>query len=148
MPDYADLDTLFSCPVDDEDLVALYEALRQRLLKETEAIEVSTASLIRGSLLLNWTVKHQRTTRLQYADIGGYANPGQEKDAIMALESILKDWDDIMLKSRPKDSSVEIKRLIEDVKAALSSVIGALEDEEQRVTLMAKFAKAFAQIGI
>ncbi len=99
---WSDLDELFSCPasISDDKIRALYEALYARVKRELDAVELSTGQVIQASLMIGWTSKHLQTSRKVYGEKAGYQHAGQEKDAIMALEALLRDWNDTMLKAR------------------------------------------------
>lgn len=146
MEDWSDLDELFSCPasVTDPKLKQLYEALYARLKKELESIgfaQVSTAQLIQGSLMTGWTVKHLQTSRKQYQDKQGYQHPGQEKDAVMSLESILRDWNDVMLKARALHDKTPQGIPVEVVQEALAGALSSL-DQEVRIPILSDIAGA------
>lgn len=146
MAEWSDLDELFVCPesVTDQKLRELYQALYARIVRELDMVEISTAQAIQGSLMISWTVKHMHTSRKAYANVEGYAHPGQEKDAIMALESILRDWNDIMHKARVhRDRSrtgVPVEVLQDVLKNALASV-----PTDIRVPIVSHIASALSE---
>lgn len=139
--DWTDLDELFSCPasVTDEKLRGLYEALYARVKAELNSIELTTGQLIQASLMTGWTVKHLQTTRRQYSDKNGYQHPGQEKDAIMALESIIRDWNDTILKARSQRDRGLQGIPVEVVQQALAQALAKL-DQEIRLPIISELA--------
>jgi hypothetical protein len=146
--DWTDLDFAFARPesVTDEDLVTGYEALLARLRAEAEGLDVSTAQILRGSIVIGWFIKHQQTTRKLYGDAGAYAHPGQEKDAIMAWEQVAKDWDDVLRKAKLTMLNRDVVPL-PIVKAAIIRVLENVS-AEQRAELQSQFADAFENIGV
>lgn len=146
--DWTDLDFAFkrSDAVTDTDLVVGYEALLARMRTEAQGLDISTAQILRGSIVIGWFVKHQQTSRRLYGDQGAYAHPGQEKDAIIAWEAIAKDWDDILHKSRSR-GAVASGVPVEVVRDAIVGVLKDLAPEE-RAALQSKFADAFERIGV
>jgi hypothetical protein len=146
--DWTDLDFAFARPesVTDEDLVTGYEALLARLRAEAEGLDVSTAQILRGSIVIGWFIKHQQTTRKLYGDAGAYAHPGQEKDAIMAWEQVAKDWDDVLRKAKLTMLNRDVVPL-PIVKAAIIKVLENVS-ADQRAELQSQFADAFENIGV
>ena len=146
--DWTDLDFAFARPesVTDEDLVAGYEALLKRLRDEAEGLDISTAQILRGSIVIGWFVKHQQTSRRLYGDKGAYAHPGQEKDAIMSWREVAKDWDDVL--RRAKQALAAVNGIpVEAVKDAIVTVLEKV-DEQSRIILQAEFAEAFEKLGV
>jgi hypothetical protein len=146
--DWSDLDFAFARPesVTDKDLVTGYESLLKRLRDEAEGLDISTAQILRGSIVIGWFVKHQQTSRRLYGDPGAYAHPGQEKDAIMSWREVAKDWDEVLRKAKAALAAVNGI----PVEAVQAAIIGVLEkvDEETRVVLQAEFADAFEKLGV
>lgn len=149
--DWQDLDVFFNCPasVEDADLRAGYESLYSRVRREVAEVSgsISTAQLVRASIMIGWTVKHAQTSRRPFSEAGGYVHPGQEKDAIMSLEAVLKDWDDIMHKARMRPAQ-EPGVPPDMVKEIIVTVLRDVEPSELRDKLMGKMASAFEQVGI
>lgn len=146
--DWSDLDFAFARPesVTDKDLVTGYESLLSRLRAEAEGLDISTAQILRGSIVIGWFVKHQQTSRKLYGDAGAYAHPGQEKDAIMSWREVAKDWDEVL--RRAKQALAASNGVpVDQVKAAIISVLEKV-DEDSRVILQAEFADAFEKLGV
>lgn len=143
---WADLDELFTCPdsVTDQKLRELYQALYARIVRELDAVEISTAQAIQGSLMMSWTVKHMQTSRKAYAHAEGYASPGQEKDAIMALEGILRDWNDIMHKARVHRDRNRAGVPVEVLQQVLQSVLSRLPPDD-RIPIVSDIAAALSE---
>jgi hypothetical protein len=146
--DWSDLDFAFARPesVTDQDLITGYEALLKRLRDEAEGLDISTAQILRGSIVIGWFVKHQQTSRKLYGDQGAYAHPGQEKDAIMSWREVARDWDEVL--RRAKQALATTNGI--PVEAVKQAIIGVLEkvDEDARIILQAEFADAFEKLGV
>jgi hypothetical protein len=127
--EWADLDELFACPssIKDEKLRELYQALYARMTRELQAVELTTAQVIQGSLMIGWTVKHLQTSRRDYGDKTGYQHASQEKDAIMALEGILKDWNDVIIKLRAQRDRGKTGVPVEVLQEVLGTVLSRLD---------------------
>jgi hypothetical protein len=141
-----DLDELFSCPavITDQKLRDLYQALYARVTNELETVELSTAQLIQGSLMMGWTVKHLNTSRKKYQAADGYRDPGQEKDAIMALEGILRDWNDTMHKARVHRDRTRVGVPVEVIQEVLAQALSKLPADE-RVPIIGDIATALSE---
>lgn len=139
--DWSDLDTLFSCPdsVTDEKLRELYEVLVARLRTEMTTIEPNTGQLIQASLMTGWAVKHMSTSKAVYGEKSGYQHPGQEKDAILALEAIIRDWNDNLLKSRIARDRVTQGIPVKVVQEVLAGALSGL-DQEARMPIISAIA--------
>lgn len=148
--DWSDLDELFTCPdsVTDDGLRALYEALRDRVRRETAGLDVSTGQLVQASLMLAWTVKHRSTSRHPYGDREGYQHPGQEKDAILALESVVRGFSDGIGKARDRAARDTAPRGIpvDVVQTVLADALARL-DTDTRLPIISEVATALSGYG-
>jgi hypothetical protein len=144
--DWSDLDALFSCPesITDPELRKLYEALYVRVTKELDNIEVSTGQIIQASLMTGWTVKHLQTSRQKYATEQGYSHPGQEKEAILALQNLLRDWNDIMLKARNQRDRGTHGVPVHVLQEVLATALGSLP-QDTRVPIISKIATSLSE---
>ena len=142
MTDWAKFDALFACPasVTDQDLRTGYEEFYVRAKAECEGLDMSSAQIMRTSIMLGWYFKHLQTSRLGYGDKGGYQHPGQEKDAILAWEQIARGWDDTRSKSRPRTEGLA-PQTVRDIFLA---VLGEVDDPGLRALLQDKFVEALS----
>jgi hypothetical protein len=143
MADWDKFDGLFTCPasVDDADLRTGYEEFYATARRECEGLDMSSAQIMRTSVMLGWFFKHQQTSRRGYGTEDGYQHPGQEKDAILAWEQIAKTWDDVRLKSRRADPGGLAPEKVRDV---FVSVLAAVDDPALRAVLQDKFVEALS----
>jgi hypothetical protein len=139
--DWDKFDSLFTCPksVADADLRGGYEEFYATARAECTGLDMSAAQIMRTSVMLNWFFKHQQTSRQGYGTDDGYAHPGQEKDAILAWEQIAKTWDDVRLKSKPREASGMSPEKVRDVFLA---VLGEVDSPALRAALQDKFVEA------
>lgn len=144
--DWTDLDELFTCPasVTDQKLRDLYQSLYDRVRRELETVELSTAQLIQGSLMMGWTVKHLQTSRKKYQSADGYQHPGQEKDAILALEGILRDWNDTMHKARVHRDRTRQGVPVEVIQQVLAQALSKLPPDD-RIPIIGDIAAALSE---
>jgi hypothetical protein len=141
--DWAKFDGLFTCPesVTDADLRRGYEEFYDTARRECEGLDMSAAQIMRTSVLLGWFFKHQQTSRKGYGTDDGYQHPGQEKDAILAWEQIARTWDDVRLKSRPRETGGMSPEQVRDV---FLRVLGEVDDRALRAVLQDKFVEALS----
>jgi len=141
--DWDKFDGLFTCPqsVVDKDLRSGYEEFYATARKECEDRVMSSAQIMRTSVMLNWFFKHQQTSRRGYGTDEGYQHPGQEKDAILAWEQIAKTWDDVRLKSRPVEAGGMAPEKVRDV---FLVVLREVDDPALRAILQDKFVEALS----
>jgi len=141
--DWDKFDGLFTCPqsVVDKDLRSGYEEFYATARAECEDRVMSSAQIMRTSVMLNWFFKHQQTSRRGYGTDEGYQHPGQEKDAILAWEQIAKTWDDVRLKSRPVEAGGLQPEKVRDV---FLVVLREVDDPELRAVLQDKFVEALS----
>jgi hypothetical protein len=128
--------------VTDPDLRTGYEEFYATARRELDGLDMSAAQIMRTSVMLNWFFKHQQTSRKGYGTDDGYQHPGQEKDAILAWEQIAKTWDDVRLKSRPRETGLPPER----VRDVFLAVLGEVRDPQQRALLQDKFIEALAAV--
>jgi hypothetical protein len=147
--DWSDLDELYTCPasVEDAKLRKLYEALYARLQRELEAVDLTTGQLIQGSLMLGWTTKHLRAARLPYGQDQGYSTSSNEKEAIVALENILRDWNDTLLKARAQRDRNRPGVPVEVLQEVLASVLGRLP-LEVRAPIVSDIATSLSEYTV
>jgi len=141
--DWDKFDGLFTCPqsVVDKDLRSGYEEFYATARAECEDRVMSSAQIMRTSVMLNWFFKHQQTSLRGYGRDEGYQHPGQEKDAILAWEQIAKTWDDVRLKSRPVEAGGLQPEKVRDV---FLVVLREVDDPELRAVLQDKFVEALS----
>lgn len=143
--DWDKFDSLFSCPdsVTDNDLRQGYQAFYATARRECEGLDMSAAQVMRTSVMLNWFFKHQQTSRKGYGTDDGYQHPGQEKDAILAWEAIAKTWDDVRIKSKPRETGGMSPQQVRDV---FLLVLSQVDDAAMRAELQDKFIEALSSI--
>jgi hypothetical protein len=140
--DWAKFDALFACPasVKDEDLRVGYEEFYVKAKAECEGLDMSSAQIMRTSVMLGWYFKHLQTSRIGYGEPGGYVHPGQEKDAILAWEQIARGWDDARQKSRPRIEGLAPAQ----VRDIFLAVLGEVDEPGLRALLQDKFVEALS----
>lgn len=143
--DWDKFDSLFSCPdsVTDPDLRQGYQAFYATARRECEGLDMSAAQVMRTSVMLNWFFKHQQTSRKGYGTDDGYQHPGQEKDAILAWEAIAKTWDDVRIKSKPREAGGMSPQQVRDV---FLLVLSQVDDPAMRAELQDKFIEALSSV--
>lgn len=143
MADWDKFDYAFTCPssVKDEDLRLGFEKALAELRRECAGSGMSTAMILRSSVMLGWHIKHMQTSRAPYKDDQGYQHPGQEKDAVLALTSVMKDHDDIRLRTRAKSGLAP-----EQVRDVFLDVLAEVDDPRLRALLQDKLADALAAV--
>ncbi len=149
MSKWDQFDFAFNCPtvVTDETLRQGYQAAYAQVRAECDALDLPVGFIIRSSTMLDLFIKHQQTKSVGYGDDGGYANPAQEKDAINALQAIARDYDELLIKSRPKEPV--LKGVPEDaIRDALVAVLRRIDDPELRVKLQMQFVHEFEKLGV
>lgn len=146
MADWDKFDALFTCPasVTDADLRTGYEEFYATAKAECEGLEMSSAQIMRTSVMLNWFFKHQQTSRTGYGDKAGYQHPGQEKDAILAWEQVAKTWDDQRLKAQARAAVAPSGMSPEQVRDVFVSVLGEIDDPALRAVLQDRFVEALS----
>lgn len=147
--EWTDLDELFSCPasITDPKLRELYEALFARVKRELDAVDLTTGQIIQASLMTGWTVKHMQTTRKAYGDKTGYQHPGQEKDAVIALESLLRDWNDAILKARAQRDRGRVGVPVEVLQQVLAHALSKLP-AEARAPIVSDIAASLSEYAV
>lgn len=142
-------DFAFNCPpsVTKKVLKDGYQAAYAEVRSECEAMDLPVGFIIRASTMLDLFVKHQQTKGVTYGEDGGYANPSQEKDAINALQSIARDYDELLLRVKPKDQTMKGVPP-ELVKEALVAVLRKVKDPDVRQMLQMQFVGEFDKLGI
>jgi hypothetical protein len=141
--DWTKFDNLFTCPasVTDDDLKISYEELYATAKRECEGLDLSSAQIMRTSVMLGWYFKHQQTSRVAYGDKGGYQHPGQEKDALLAWESIARSWDEVRRKAQPVAGGGLTPEVVRDI---FVHVLGQVEDAGLRARLQDSFVEALS----
>lgn len=142
-------DFAFECPksIEDAKLREGYQAAYAEVRTECEDLAMPVGFIIRAASMLDLFIKHQQTKGKGYGDDGGYLSPAQEKDAINSLQAIARDYDELLLKSRPR--TPEAKGVPEQaVKDALVAVLRRVDDPELRQRLQMQFVSEFDKIGI
>lgn len=140
--DWAKFDNLFRCPdsVTDEDLRVAYEELYAVAKRECEGLDLSAAQIMRTSVMLGWYFKHQQTSRVPYGEKTGYAHPSQEKDALLAWESIARSWDEVRRKAQPAAGGMSPEK----VRDIFVAVLGQVDDAGLRAVLQDAFVEALS----
>lgn len=147
MADWDRFDFAFECPasVKSEKLRAGYQSVYAEVRAECVAYDLPAGFVMRAATMLDWFIKHQQTKDVAYGEDGGYAHPGQEKDALVALQSITRDYDDLLIKSRPKEPRGVAPEAVRD---ALVMVLRRIEDPDMRVKLQMQFVNELEKIGL
>jgi hypothetical protein len=144
MADWTKFDNLFTCPaaVTDQDLRTAYEELYTAAKRECEGLDLSSAQIMRTSVMLGWYFKHQQTSRVAYGDKAGYQHPGQEKDALLAWESIARSWDEVRRKAQPVTGGGLSPEAVRDI---FVHVLGQVDDASLRARLQDSFVEALSE---
>lgn len=147
MANWDKFDFAFECPssIKSEELRAGYQAVYAEVRGECEAYDLPAGFVMRAATMIDWFIKHQQTKNVTYGETGAYANPAQEKDALMALQGITKDYDDLLLKSRPKETRGVSPEAVRD---ALVMVLRRVQDPDTRQRLQMEFLVEFEKIGL
>lgn len=143
-------DFAFNCPesVRDGKLREGYQAAYAEVRSECENLDMPVGFIIRASSMLDLFIKHQQTKSVGYGDDGGYLSPAQEKDAINSLQAIARDYDELLIKSRPKTPDQPAGVPEQAVKDALVAVLRRVEDPDLRQKLQMQFVAEFDKIGV
>ena len=143
-------DFAFNCPasVQSEPLREGYQAAYAEVRAEAENLDMPVGFIIRAASMLDLFIKHQQTKSVGYGDDGGYLSPAQEKDAINSLQAIARDYDELLLKSRPKEAPVKPGVPEEAVRDALVAVLRRVEDPDLRQKLQMQFVAEFDKLGV
>lgn len=138
-------DALFTCPasVTDADLRTGYEEFYVTAKRECEGLDMSSAQIMRTSVMLGWFFKHQQTSRTGYGDKNGYQHPGQEKDAILAWEAVAKTWDDVRSKAKLASNGAA-GMSAGQVRDVFMTVLAAVDDPAIRALLQDRFVEALS----
>lgn len=147
MANWDRFDSAFECPdsVKNDKIRELYQGAYAEVRSECQNLDLSVGFIMRASLMLDAFIKHQQTKRSPYGEDGGYSHPGQEKDALVALQAIIKDYDDLLIKSRPKEPRGVSPEAVRD---ALVMVLRRIEDQDLRVKLQMQFVSEMEKIGL
>lgn len=150
MANWDNFDFAFTCPesVTDDALRVGYEKMLAEVRKESENHELSVGQIIRAETMIKWYIKHQQTSKYHYGEDHGYQHPGQEKDAMLALQGVTRDYDEILLKARSKAPVVQQGVPEEAVREALVTVLRSVEDPALRRALQARFVSEFEKLGV
>lgn len=149
MSKWDQFDFAFNCPasITDETLREGYQKAYAEVRLECEGASVPVGFIIRASSMLDLFIKHQQSKAKGYGDDGGYATPGQEKDAINSLQAIARDYDELLLKYLPKEKpQVGVPETA--VRDALVAVLRRIEDPDLRQKLQMQFVAEFDKIGV
>lgn len=150
MSKWDQFDFAFNCPssVTDESLRMGYQHAYAEVRAECEGLDLPVGFIIRASSMLDLFIKHQQNKGKGYGEDSGYLSPAQEKDAINALQAIAKDYDELLIKSRPKDLAAAKGVPEEAIREALVAVLRRIDDPEQRVKLQMQFVHEFEKLGV
>lgn len=149
MSKWDQFDFAFECPssVTNEKLREGYQNAYVEVRGECEGLDLPVGFIIRASSMLDLFIKHQQNKSVGYGDDGGYLSPAQEKDAINSLQAIARDYDELLIKSRPKEPV--FKGVPEDaIREALVAVLRRVDDPELRVKLQMQFVHEFEKLGV
>lgn len=147
MADWDKFDFAFECPasIKDDKLREGYQAVYAEVRAECEAYDLPAGFIMRAATMIDWFIRHQQTKGLAYGAEGGYAHPAQEKDALVALQAITRDYDDLLIKSRPKEPRGVPAEAVRD---ALVIVLRRVQDPELRMRLQQEFLVEFEKLGL
>lgn len=140
-------DFAFECPksIRTKALREGYQAAYAEVRAECEQFDMPVGFIMRAASMIDLFIKHQQTKSKEYGDDGGYLSPAQEKDAINALQAIARDYDELLLKSRPKESKGVSPEAVRD---ALVMVLRRIDDQDMRVRLQMQFVSELEKIGL
>jgi hypothetical protein len=150
MADLTGLDWLFECPeeITDPDLRAGWETLRLKLQMELENMPVTTTALVRAERLLHWFLRCKQCETVGYGEQGGYSSPGQEKDVNAFVAQLLKDWDDVIIRSKPTghEAVLTVERKFKQI---FVEVVSAVEmPGDVRNELAERFSRTVVSAGL
>jgi len=147
MADWDRFDFAFECPssVKNARLKEGYQSAYAEVRGECQLYDLPAGFIMRAAMMLDLFVKHQQTKSIAYGEDGAYAHPGQEKDALAALQSITRDYDELLIKSRPKEPHGVPPEAVRD---ALVMVLRRIEDPDLRTRLQMQFVSELEKIGL
>ncbi len=150
MADLTGLDWLFVCPAEitDPELKAGWEALRLKLELELANMPVTTTALLRAERLLHWFLRCKQNEMVSYGEPGGYTSPGQEKDVNVFVQGLLRDWDDVIIRSKPTGRE-EVLTVERKFKQIFVEVLAAVEmPKDVRNELSERFVRTVVAAGL
>lgn len=109
---------------------------------------VTTTALLRAERLLHWFLRCKQNEKVRYGEAGGYTSPGQEKDVNAFVQSLLRDWDDVIIRSKPtgRDEVLSVERKFKEI---FVQIIAATEmPGEVRNELAERFSRTVVAAGL
>ena len=122
MADFTGLDWAFKLPgeITDAEISAGYEAMRLRLQMEIEHMPITTTAAVRAERILYFYVL------LKQAEQDGSMEAADAKEVNAFLARLLKDWDDVIIRSKPtgQEAALKVER---QFKKIFVDVIGSVD---------------------
>jgi hypothetical protein len=150
MADLQGLEWVFKCPaeVTDETIKAGFETLRLRLELELGNMPLTTTALLRAERLLSFYVRMKQAETAGYGEKGGFSSPNEEKQVNAMIQGMLRDWDDIVIRSRPtgKDEVLAVERKFKDIFVEVLQAVPM--SEEVRNDLAFRFSRTVMAAGL
>lgn len=128
MADFTGLDWAFKVPADisDEETKAGYETLRLRLQMEIDQIPITTIAAIRAERILSFYTRIKAAEAAGYGTDDGFSTPAEEMTVNTFLKTLLKDWDDVIIRSKPtgQEAALKVER---QFKKIFVDVVGSID---------------------
>jgi hypothetical protein len=147
--DWDQFDYAFTCPPGiDGDLTLGYEKVLNQVRTECAGLDMSTAAVLRVSVLVGWYIKHMHTSRRPYGEDSGYSTPAMEKNAVQAWSVVAAEHDAYVQQLRSKARNTTSVVPTEDVANMVKTVLSKVTDPAQRADLQDKFIEEMERVGI
>lgn len=140
------LDKAFTLPewITDADLREIFEVIVVRMRREAEHIPMNTVQqLLIERIAMNYIVMKFRE-QMPLGDTQGYQHAGVIKDWNTFWLASTREFTDLLVKFKPSDKEA----VLSQVQAALSEVLGTIEDSALRNDLLQRFVKTFERVGL
>lgn len=152
MADLTGLEWAFACPegVTDDEIRHGYENLRLRLELELAQHPITTTAAIRAERILSYYCRLKQAEKMPYGDAEdcGFSSPAEEQQVNAFLKALLKDWDDVIIRSKPsgQEAALAVERKF---KGIFVEIIQATEmPEGVRNELAERFTRTVVAAGL
>lgn len=119
MADFTGLDWAFRCPaeVTDPELRAGHSTLMLRLQMEIAQMPITTTAALRAERILYFYIRLKAAEKAGYGTEEGFESPAEEKDVNAFLKALLKDWDDVIIRSKPsgQDAALRVEKQFKQI---------------------------------
>jgi hypothetical protein len=128
MADFTGLEWAFQVPgeITDEEIKSGYQALRLRLEMEIAQMPITTTAAVRAERILSFYCRLKAAEKAGYGSDEGFGSPAEEKEVNMFLKALLKDWDDVIIRSKPTGQEAAI-RVERQFKQIFVDVVGSVD---------------------